>query len=131
MTSDWNEPLQDQAAGWGADAAPSNGIDQQGWGEPGAAESDGGDAIRLGARPDAAVLKQALLNLPQLAGARIDASEVERLPGAAFQVLLVAMRDALLAGGKIRIINPSFAFGLCFEAFGLGGDLEPFHAEYV
>ncbi len=139
MDTGWDDGAQTASAGWD-DAAPpledSSG-DDGGWGDgDGAAAADGAEEaddgmIRLGAKPDAATLRDALLALADLGEARVDASEVERLSGPAFQVLLIAMRDALFAGGKIRIVNPSFAFGLCFEAFGLGGDLEPFQAEYV
>ncbi len=136
MDTGWDDGAQAASAGWD-DAAPpldDSGGEDGGWG---ADDSDDGSEavddglIRLGAKPDAATLRDALLALTDLGEARVDASEVERLSGPAFQVLLIAMRDALFAGSKIRIVNPSFAFGLCFEAFGLGGDLEPFQAEYV
>ncbi len=131
MDSGWDDEAQAASGGW-EDAPPATEDAGEGEGDGAwnAAEDDDG-MIRLGAKPDAATLRDALLALPDLGAARVDASEVERLSGPAFQVLLIAMRDALFGGGKIRIVNPSFAFGLCFEAFGLGGDLEPFQAEYV
>ncbi len=112
-------------SGWDA----ADGVDDLA-GDEGPEHADEG-LIRLGAKPDATTLRDALMALEHLGTARVDASEVERLPGPAFQILLIAMRDALFAGGKMRVVNPSFAFGLCFEAFGLGGDLEPFQAEYL
>jgi anti-anti-sigma regulatory factor len=136
MDTGWDDGEKATSEGWdeGPPAMEDSGEADDGWNA--ADEADGTDVaeeglIRLGAKPDAAALRDALLALEDLGAARVDASEVERLPGPAFQILLIAMRDALFAGGKIRVVNPSFAFGLCFEAFGLGGDLEPFQAEYV
>ena len=136
MDTGWDDGEKAASGGWddSPPAVEETGEGDGGWDaveEAGGSTGAGDGLIRLGAKPDAAALRDALLALDDLGAARIDASEVERLPGPAFQILLIAMRDALFAGGKIRIVNPSFAFGLCFEAFGLGGDLEPFQAEYV
>ncbi len=128
MDTGWDDTEQNASAGWEDSPPDEGGAAEDTWSAEAAAD-DG--MIRLGAKPDAAALRDAFLAIADLGSARVDASEVERLPGPAFQVLLIAMRDALFAGGKIRVVNPSFAFGLCFEAFGLGGDLEPFQAEYV
>jgi anti-anti-sigma regulatory factor len=98
-----------------------------GWDDP--ADAAGG-ALRLGRAPDARELRDALLALPPDASPAIDASEVERISCAAFQVLLATLRAAAARGGKLRVLNPSFAFTLAFEAFGLGGDDEPFTVEY-
>ncbi len=135
MDTGWEDAADPAGGEWtggewsDSHAAPATEAGGDEWG----ASDDGGEdgTIKLGQSPNAQNLRDALLALPDLGQARVDASEIERLPGPVFQVLLIAMRDALCAGGRIRVVNPSFAFGLCFEAFGLGGDLEPFEAEYV
>jgi anti-anti-sigma regulatory factor len=87
-------------------------------------------AVMLAADPDARELKEALVAALAAGAPAVDASPVERLSPAAFQVLLAAMRDASAAGARLTVRNPSFAFSLTFEAFGLGGDDEPFTVEY-
>jgi anti-anti-sigma regulatory factor len=87
-------------------------------------------AIDLGTRPDAAALVEALIGWPSDVAPLVDASRVERLSGAAMQVLLAGSAEAARQGRRLRVLNPSFAFTLVFEAFGLGGDNEPFVVEF-
>jgi anti-anti-sigma regulatory factor len=95
-----------------------------------AQQDDGHSTVCLPADPDAHDLKELLLVTAGSGYPRIDASLVARLSGPAMQVLLVAMQDALRAGQKRRVLSPSFAFTLSFEAYGLGGTHEPFTVEY-
>jgi anti-anti-sigma regulatory factor len=90
----------------------------------------GDGPIRLDTCPDARALRAALLAAQPLADARLDASQVARLPLPAIQVLLAAVHEAGAAGGRLTVLDPSFAFTLAFEALGLGGDDEPFNVEY-
>ncbi len=87
-------------------------------------------SVVLDANPDARALREALLGALDTGAPVVEAGGVERLTPAAFQVLLAAMRDAAAAGARLVVRNPSFAFSLTFEAFGLGGDNEPFTVEY-
>lgn len=114
-------------SGW--DDAPT--VRDVGWaGGPEPADGAGAAAIRLGPRPKAGEVRQALLDLPALAAARIDASEVEKLSAPMLQVLLAAFRDAAREGAPVVVASPSFAFSLAFETYGFGGEREPFTVEY-
>ncbi|MGL4975222.1 MAG: STAS domain-containing protein, partial [Bosea sp. (in: a-proteobacteria)] len=75
-------------------------------------------------------LKELLLAAALCSPPRMDASGVERLSASAMQVLMAAMQDALRQGERWRVLSPSFAFTLSFEAYGLGGSNEPFTVEY-
>jgi anti-anti-sigma regulatory factor len=139
--TDWDDPQPAAAPAMPtAPAAPDAGWGEPGWSEPGwsddisaaaAAPDAGGDErLRLEPTPDARALRDALLAAGSAPSVRIDASQVERLPGPAMQTLLALARDAAAEGGRITVLDPSFAFSLAFEAFGLGGDNEPFNVEY-
>jgi len=101
--------------------------DSGGWGEEAVEASP---AVKLGAQPQARDIRDAMLALPTLAGARIDASEVEKLSAPTIQVLLCAFRDAARDGAPIAVLSPSFVFSLALETYGFGGDREPFTVEY-
>ena len=114
-------------SGQEAEAAPS----ADGWSDAPPSVDGAGDEpslIRLGSDPAPDDLHAALLE--RGAGARVDASAVERLRTPVVQILLAAMRQATDAGRPMAVVSPSFAFSLTFEAFGLGGDHEPFTVEY-
>lgn len=115
-----------------AAAAPLAGEELGGWDAEPALEtpSDGIPALKLGAKPQARDIREAMLALPTLAGARIDASEVEKLAAPTIQVLLCAFKDAARAGSPMAVISPSFVFSLAFETYGFAGDHEPFTVEY-
>jgi anti-anti-sigma regulatory factor len=119
--SGWDD---EPASDFGAWAAAPLGIDPQ----PDLVDAPG--AIRLDANTDARALRDALLALPAGDPVRIDASQVERLSGSVLQLLLVAVKHAEAADSRLTIVDPSFAFSLAFEAFGLGGTDEPFNVEY-
>jgi anti-anti-sigma regulatory factor len=94
------------------------------------AEIETSPVVHLGDNPVARDVRDALLALQHVETATVDASKVERLAAPVLQVLLAAFKEAASHGSKIAVRNPSFAFTLAFEAFGLGGDNEPFIVEY-
>jgi anti-anti-sigma regulatory factor len=151
MTDDWDAAAVDAAG-----PAPS-GQNDEAWGDPAPADLadaglafDGGDpssdasaddwdgavegppVLSLPARPSAEELRRALLPLLSQDGGAlaIDAAEVERLPMPVVQVLLAAIRELKAAGRVLTVRNPSFAFGLAFEALGYAGEREIFTVEY-
>lgn len=113
------------------DASPSfpdlAGLDTASPLSPPAAEAP---SLRLGAVPVARGLHEALLRRTAEDPVVLDASEVERLSGPVLQVILAAIIEASGRGAQVVVRDPSFAFTLTFEAYGLGGDNEPFTVEY-
>lgn len=87
-------------------------------------------AVTLEANPSPRALREALLAVPDGELLRLDASAVERLTAPAMQVLLAALVPGAAEGRRASVLNPSFAFTLAFEAYGLGGDNEPFTVEF-
>lgn len=87
--------------------------------------------IVLPPRPDAQGLQRELLSAMAAPGpVRFDASAVERIPVQAIQVLLAAGLELSRREASLVAINPSFAFGLAFEALGFTGEREAFTVEY-
>lgn len=96
-----------------------------------AAQASHEEIVALSARPEAETLQRALLGaMAQPGDVAFDAGAVERLDVAAMQVLLAAMLDLKRRGDRLVAVNPSFAFGLAFEAFGFAGETEAFTVEY-
>lgn len=62
---------------------------------------------------------------------RIDARQVQRFPASCLQLLLAAHAELQAAGRRLVVLNPSFAFGLAFEALGFEGEREIFTVEYI
>ena len=113
----------------------------EGWGDgweeaadaamPLEAETGQEGIVALGARPEAEALQRALLEaMAQPGDVAFDAGAVERLDVPAMQVLLAAMLDLRRRGDRLVAVNPSFAFGLAFEALGFSGETEAFTVEY-
>ncbi len=135
---DWDAPLPEAPP---QDPAPVAALPDE-WGawddaptleaEPELAATSAADGtIRLSAEPDADALQRDFLTaLVQLGDIAVEASQVERLPAAALQVLLAAGLDLAGRGDRLIAVNPSFAFGLAFEAFGFVEGREAFHVEY-
>lgn len=87
--------------------------------------------VALCARPEAEALQGVLLAaMGQPGDVAFDAGAVERLDVPAMQVLLAAMLDLKRRGDRLVAVNPSFAFGLAFEALGFSGETEAFTVEY-
>jgi hypothetical protein len=87
-------------------------------------------AVALEANPSPRALHDALLAFPDGEPLRLDASAVERLSAPAMQVLIAALVPSAAGDQRAAVLNPSFAFTLAFEAYGLGGDNEPFTVEF-
>jgi hypothetical protein len=96
------------------------------------AEAAADAAVVLAARPVAGeVLRELAARIrtdPE--GLVVDASAVERLPMPVIQVLLAGAGELRAAGRGLRVRNPSFTFGLAFEALGFTGEREIFTVEY-
>lgn len=89
-------------------------------------------AIILEASPVPVVLHRQLCEaLEQGVDVCVDASAVERLSTACIQLLAAVHADLSALGNKLIIRNPSFAFGLAFEALGFEGEREIFTVEYA
>lgn len=127
--SGWDETVETVAAPEGWD---------DGWEEAAEAampvetgETNQNEIVALGARPAAEAIQRALLEAMALPGdVAFDAGAVERLDIPAMQVLLAAMLDMQRRGDRLVAVNPTFAFGLAFEALGFAGETEAFTVEY-
>lgn len=123
--SGWDETIEAAPDGWA-----------EGWEEPAVVPVEGhaseqAGPVPLGARPEAEELQGALLAaMTQPGDVAVDAGAVERIGVPAMQVLLAAMLDLKRRGDRLVAVNPSFAFGLAFEALGFAGDTEAFTVEY-
>lgn len=96
-----------------------------------AGEDAGSGSIMLGARPDGDDLQGRLLAaMAEPGDVAFDASEVERIGMSSIQALLAASLDLSRRGDRLVAVNPSFAFGLAFEALGFTGEREAFTVEY-
>lgn len=62
---------------------------------------------------------------------RVDARHVRRFPASCLQLLLAVHAELQAAGRRLVVLNPSFAFGLAFEALGFEGEREIFTVEYI
>jgi anti-anti-sigma regulatory factor len=61
----------------------------------------------------------------------VDAAEVRRLSAACIQLFAAAHKELSAAGRRLVVRNPSFPFGLAFEALGFEGERELFTVEYA
>lgn len=88
--------------------------------------------IALGESPDARELHRNLLAAVAEGGeVRLDASEVKRMPAGCIQLLAAARAELAPLGRKLVVLNPSFPFGIAFEALGFEGESELFTVEYA
>ncbi len=89
-------------------------------------------AIILESTPDPRVLhRQFCAAMAGEGDVRVDAGAVQRFPASCIQLFAAVDAELKPAGRRLVVQNPSFPFGLAFEALGFEGDRELFSVEYL
>lgn len=88
--------------------------------------------IVLDAVPDARALHRQFRDATAAGGdLRVEAGAVQKLSAACLQLFVSANAELGPKGHRLIVHNPSFSFGVAFEALGFEGDREVFTVEYV